>query len=187
MFPRRQSLFWMVLIMAGVALSASPASEGRHFAGYYELSKAELTPQEQIEGVIDKLQNIVDSDTPAAGKAADAIAKLQTALDGLNKTPPDNQAALGNIEGAVGDLEAASGLDSAQDDPTLTDCMDQLAGIAQQLAADAIEQAIARGGDSIIVAEAQQFLFDGDDLRASGALKDAVARYKDALAAAEGA
>jgi len=39
------------------------------------------------------------------------LTKLQTTLDELNKTPPDNEAAVGNIEGAIGDLEAAIGLD----------------------------------------------------------------------------
>ena len=129
----------------------------------------------------------VESGTSSTvGAVEDAKAKAQTALDELNTTPLDNQAAVGNIEGAVGDLEAAIGLDPAQD-PILTDLMDQLAGLAQQLASDALDQAIAQGGDPTVIADAQQALVEGDTLRASGAFKDAVNKYKDALAKAESA
>ena len=55
---------------------------------------------------------------------------MRDSISELTKTPPNNQAALGNIEGAVGDLEAAIGLDSAQDE-VLTDAMDALAGVAR--------------------------------------------------------
>ena len=65
--------------------------------------------------------------------------------------------------------------------------MDQFAAIARQLAVDAIDQAIAQGGDSGEINDAQQALAEGDALRASEAFKDAVANYKDALAKAEGA
>ena len=63
-------------------------------------------PSEALEDIIVRLQEIVD-DNPGecADKVEDALAKAQTALDELNKTPPGNQAALGNIEGSVGDLE----------------------------------------------------------------------------------
>ena len=50
-----------------------------------------VTPQAQVQGVIDDLQSIVDDNpgTPLADKIEDAAAKTQTALDELNKTPPD--------------------------------------------------------------------------------------------------
>ena len=51
-----------------------------------------------------------------------------------------------------------------------------------------MNQAIARGGEPNVIADAQQALGDGDILRATGALfKDAVNKYKDALAKAESA
>ena len=143
-------------------------------------------PCHLTENQIDVLQAIVDanSGTPLADKVEGAIAKAQTALSELTKTPPNNQAAVGNIEGVVGDLEAAIGLDSAQDD-VLTDAMDALAGVARQLAADAVDGAIAQGADPGVVSDAQQALADGDALRTSGAFKDAVNKFKDALAKAE--
>ena len=93
---------------------------------------------------------------------------------------------MSNIEGAVGDLEAAVGLDPTVDSD-LIDLMDELAGIAQQLATEALDEAIAQGGDPGDINDAQQALADGDALRASGAFKDAVNKYKDALAKAESA
>ena len=93
----------------------------------------------------------------------------------------DNQAVVGNIEGAVGDLEAAvkDGILSESESQ-----IDKLVCVAKQLAEDAIEQAIANGGDSDKIADAQDSLSEGDAL---GDSKDAVNKYKDALAAAEGA
>jgi len=139
-------------------------------------------PEEQIKNVIDKLRNI---DQP---KKDDAIAKLETALDELDKDPPDIQAAMGNIEGAIGEIEAAisDGLDSEVEDE-LTELMDTLAGIARQLAVNAINEAIAGDSDPDKVSEAQQSLADGDGLRALGEYKDAASKYKDAVANAEGA
>ncbi len=138
------------------------------------------------EATIAELQEIVDNNpgTPLADKLDDAIAHLIVALQELNKTPPDNRAAVGNIEGAVGDLEAAVN-DGLLDPVEGAQCMDQLAGIARQLAVNALDEAIARAGDVTVIADAQQFLADGDALRASGAFKDAVNKYKDALAKAE--
>jgi len=79
--------------------------------------------------------------TPLADKLEDALAKTLSALAELEKTPPDEQAALSKIEGAVGDLEAAKN-DGLLDTTAL---MDELAGIARQLATTAIDDALASG------------------------------------------
>ena len=145
-----------------------------------------IVQSDSLGTIIDDLQAIVDANPgPVADKVQDALDKARTALAETEKDPPDNQAAMGNIEGAVGDLEAAvkDGLLGAEG----TDLMDRLAAIAAQIAQDAIDEAIARGGDPATIADAQAALDDGDALRASGAFKDAVGKYKDALAKAEGA
>ena len=146
------------------------------------------TPRERIELLIADVQDLVNSGVPDQGKGADAIAKAQVALAELDKTPSDNQAAVGNIEGAVGELEAAvqEGLDPAQG-AELMDLMDGFAAVARQLATAAIDDAIDRGGDYGKIAVAQMALAQGDALRASGTFKDAVNEYKDAVANAEGA
>ncbi len=149
---------------------------------------------EQIEQLIVDLQAIVDANagTPLADKLEDALASVETGLDELNKEPPDNQAAVGNMEGAVGsicDAVVEEGLDPVQG----TQLMDKLAGVARQLAVEAIDEAVAAGGDQDAIDEAEVSLIVGDALRELGnsgvceAFKDAVNFYKDALAKAEGA
>lgn len=140
-----------------------------------------------LENVIDTLQVTINVNpgSPLADKIEDALAKSGTALEELYKIPPDNQAAAGNIEGAVGDLEAAvkDGLFDATQGIQL---MDDLSLIVRELAECDISQANDAGGDSSKIAEAQEKLEEGDSLRDGGAYKDAVSKYKDALSIAEG-
>jgi len=65
--------------------------------------------------------------------------------------------------------------------------MDNFAGIARQIAVNAIDEAVAAGGNPGEISDAQQSLADGDPLRTSGDFKDAVNKYKDALSKAESA
>ena len=150
-------------------------------------------PAAAIDAILEIHRIVADNPgTQLADKLEDAIAKLETAFADFFRTPPDNQAALGIIEGAVGDLVAA-----ANDDPDqaaqLIDLMNELAGIAREIAVNAVNEAILRAGDPSAIADAQHYLADGDALRASAAkdavykYKDALSRYKDALAKAESA
>ncbi len=150
------------------------------------------TPEQGMQNVIGQLQTIADAEgcpacTPLGDKVEDALAKAQTALSELTETPPDNQAAVGAIEGAVGDLCAAVN-DEGLDDPDQgTQLMDELAGVARQLAAEAIEEAIDAGGNA---QDAQASLLIGDALRALAQgdcdlFKDTVKEYKNALSKAE--
>ncbi len=146
-----------------------------------------LTHSEALEDVMATLQGIIENNlgTPLADKIEDTIAKTDTALEEINKTPPDNQAAAGNIEGAVGDLEAAV-KDGLLEATKGTQLMVDLAAIVRELAECAISQAIDAGGDPSKISEAQERLAEGDTLSASEAFKDAVNKYKDALSIAEG-
>ncbi len=154
-------------------------------------ARCPISPEATIDAAINELGNLVEPDagSPLAEKLNDAIDKLQTALDELNKIPPDNQAAVGTLEGAVGDVEAAvkDGLLDAAQGEEIEEIMDELAGAARQLAESEIEDATARGGDLDKIVEAGGALAAGDALRGEGAFKDAVNKYKDALAKAEGA
>lgn len=89
---------------------------------------------EALRAVIVKLRGIVDDNpgSPVADKVEDAAAKANTALGELEKTPRDNQAAAGNIEGAIGDLEAAVA-DGLLDPGNGNRLIDQLASIIRQL------------------------------------------------------
>lgn len=147
-----------------------------------------LGAAEQIEQVDADLEAIVAENpaTPAGDKAEDALPKVQAAEQKLAQTPPDRQGALGELEGAVGDLEAAvkDGVLSAADGNAL---MLEIVGAARLLAEQAIAEAEARGGDADKIAEARRALAQGDAKRDASQFKDAVARYKDAVAKAEGA
>ena len=145
-------------------------------------------PDFLIQKLINDLSAIIQANpnTKLADKMEDVLGSAQTALTELNKTPADNQAAVGNMEGAVGDLEAAV-KDGLLDTDTGNSLMDRFAGVARLLATAALKEAIARQGDKTKIAEAQDALADGDALRAAKAFKDAVSKYKDAVAIAEGA
>ena len=66
--------------------------------------------------------------------------------------------------------------------------MDTLTGTARFIAVTAIDNAInTPGSDPVKIADAQQFLADGDVLRADSLFKSAVNKYKDALTKAESA
>jgi hypothetical protein len=144
--------------------------------------------QQQTGAVGTELAETVTTNpaSPTSDKAEDALAKAQTALAELAKPSPDRQAALGAIEGAVGDLQA--GVKDGLLPAAATEAQIQtLVGAARLLALAALEEATARGGDPKTLGEARGSLAEGDARRAAGEPKDAVNKYKDALAKAESA
>ena len=157
------------------------------------LAFGEISLTEALQNVIDELQNIIDNNpgTPLADKLEDAKGSVQTAINQLNKTPPDNQATAGNIEGAAGSLEDAikdEGLDQTQGE----ELINQLLDISRQVALNAIDTANnTLGSDLGKIASANAALTNGDTLRTPptsfGDFKTAAAEYKVAIAEAEGA
>ncbi len=91
---------------------------------------------------------------------------------------PDIIAVQGTSEGAIGDFDAAisEGCSVGGD---LEGMMDDLAAIARALAVEGIGQTTA---DAQKISEALASLAEGDSLRDEGKFKDAVNKYKDALA-----
>ena len=149
--------------------------------GYVDVIQETEDAIAQIDSVIQQY-----SGTPVEDKLLDAKDKVETALEELNKSPPDNPAAVGNLEGAIGDIQAA--MDIALNEADGTQIMDQLAGIARQLAVAGINSALNQpNSDQEMISDARDFLAEGDMLRDSGAFKDAVNNYKDALEEAEDA
>jgi serine protease AprX len=145
------------------------------------------SPAATLRSAIAELDAIIAANPgPRSDKLEDARDKLRKALEELEKSPPARQSAMGAIEGALGDLEAARAeghLDAAQS----TRLLDRVTGAGRQLAVDAIKEATARGGNAGKIAEANRALAEGDAQRDAGNFKNAVAKYKDALAKAEGA
>lgn len=151
-------------------------------------------PAQTAANTIEKIENLIDADPDSdlAAKAQDAIEKLEDAVVELSKTPPDEQAAAGNIEGAIGELEAAV-KDGVLDLATGIAFMNDLVGISRTLATDAVALAVNEGGDAKDIKDAEKFLAKADKLRAKGQagkfrkFKDAANFYKDALSKADGA
>lgn len=154
----------------------------------------ESDPQRAIEEVIYDLEDLVDQsrDRKLADKAEDVVSKLEDAAQELSKNPADYPAAAGNIEGAIGDLEAVV-KDRLLDTSSGIGLMDDLVTISRGLATRALAEARTGRGKRDEMREARNQLARGDTLRASGrrgsigAFKRAASRYKDALAKAESA
>lgn len=142
-------------------------------------------PPQELECIVARLQAVIAANPGAcADKVEDALAGVVTALEEFLKTPPDDEAALGNLEGVVGDLEAAFDDGNCLDPDELEALMNDLAGIARAVAVVAIEDAITQGGDPGDIGDAQDSRAEGDALRDAGQHKDAVSKYKDAVAKA---
>ena len=162
-------------------LTLIPISDFPSLGGELNGLESGLTPLQVVCRIVAE-----NPGTPMADKLEGVIANVGTAFAERSKTPPDNQAALGKIEGAVGDLEAAVN-DDLLDSDLGAQLMNELAVFARQIAVNALNEAMAGDPDPDVIADAQQYLVDGDVLRALGAFKDAVNKYKDALAKAESA
>jgi len=140
-----------------------------------------ITATQATQQIVDESQNIIDNNpgTPLANTVQGAQASAQTAITELNKTPPDNQAAAGNVEGAVGTLEDAikdDGLDPVQGEQLIN----QLLDVSRQIAVNAINTANnTPGSDAGKISSANAALANGDSLRTPptsfGDFKDAAA------------
>ncbi|MCK4774883.1 MAG: hypothetical protein KAT30_08850, partial [Candidatus Krumholzibacteria bacterium] len=74
--------------------------------GGVSLTCAGLDPLATLDALTEQIRDIVDnnSGTKLADKLEDVLHNLETAQEELDKDPPDNQAAVGVMEGAAGDL-----------------------------------------------------------------------------------
>ena len=138
--------------------------------------------QDPVEGAQDAATaaQALAAGIPLAVMVGDALRASQEAVNELAQTPPDNHSALGDLQGAIGDLEVALG--AGRLDPVEgAYLMDQLAGMARVVAVVALEQALAQSGDPNKINIARQALADGDRRRLQGAFKNAVASYENVL------
>jgi PKD repeat protein len=146
------------------------------------------TPAQATSHAADQLQDLIEANpnTPLSDKLEDALAKTQEAQAAIAAQNMQRATGLGAIEGAVGDIQAAVN-DGLLDTATGNSLMQQLSGIARQLALDEIEEAQARGGNATVIQDAQSYFNQAEQLRSTGTYKDSVGKYKDAIAKAESA
>lgn len=139
------------------------------------------TSEKELEVLI-----TADPELSVADDLESILEKMRNGLDELAKIPPNRQAAARSIEGAIDDIETAvdAGLLPAASGNEL---MDTLVEAVRLFADQAVAEAVARSADPAQIAEALESLADGDAQRATGAFKDAVNKYRDALSKAEGA
>jgi len=161
---------------------------GVDFHGVAEETKSFTVYLDNWKFLLNWLQETIDNNlgSDLADKIEDVLEKTEKAYEELNKNPPDYQAVIGNLEGAVGDLEAVV-KDSLLDSITGMELMELYAEIARQIAVNAINEAEACGGAQDEIIEAWAYLTEADNLRDLEKFKDALNKYKDALAKAESA
>jgi len=140
-------------------------------------------PVSALSDISDDIQILIDANvgTPIEDKLNSAQSMID---DAIGKIGSDNQDAVSKIEGAEGDVEAAENEGLDPDDGKIV--MDDLAGVARQIARDEIDQGIAGACDGSLIDDAIEALSEGDSLRASESYKDAVSKYKDAVSKAQG-
>ena len=143
------------------------------------------TSAQALQDLIDTLNTIFlnNQGKKFTNELKDALDRARRALTELNKTPPNNKQAVDRIKQAVDKIDKAvdQGFNSGQG----RELMDGFAGVARQLAVDAINKAIAQKGNPKKIKEAQQELAKGDALRASLHFEKAVEHYKEAIEEAE--
>jgi hypothetical protein len=135
-----------------------------------------------FKAFIVRLQAIVSANPGACrDKVEDALYSTKIVLRKVSRTPPRNVGALGTLEGAVGDLEAAYDDGACSDPGELSELLDDLVNSARAMAMQIIAEAISNGGSNGDIRDAQKAFSEGEAFRAAGKHKDAVAKYKDAV------
>jgi hypothetical protein len=66
-----------------------------------------LPPKAQLEEIAAELRKIAAKQDDNGGRVGQALEKVESAVERLEKTPPDNQGAVGDIKNAVQKLDAA--------------------------------------------------------------------------------
>jgi hypothetical protein len=131
---------------------------------------------------VDRTKEIINTNRrKCRDKVEDALSGMETVLEELLKSPPDNEAALGNLEGAVGDLEAAHDDGYCRNPGELSSLLEDITRGARMFTVQLIEEVAASGRRRGDVRDARKSLAEGDKMRAEGKYKDAVAKYKDAV------
>jgi hypothetical protein len=91
-----------------------------------------LPPKAELEEIAAQLREIADKHDDGGGRVGQALEKVESAIERLEKTPPDNQGAVGDIKNAVQKLDAAL-TDGEIDVVQRTGFVTRLNAVSQQL------------------------------------------------------
>ena len=153
-------------------------------------SLADPLEADRIVGQLNEL--IADNEnTPVGDKLRDTLNSIVAAEDDLRKQPPEKEAGISDLEAAVASICEA--VDSGLETDIAYGLVNPLVGFARELAVNAIDEAMAQGGDFRDIEAAATSLAAGDAHRSANfegnceASKDAVTSYSAALINAENA
>jgi ADYC domain len=147
-----------------------------------------LMSEYNSSGVIPLVRNILNGNPnkPVADKVEDALAKLEDGFASLAETPADREQAAADFESASGDLDAAfrDRLLSASYGKGL---LNRIAAVARSQATSARTANACAPRHPPRLADSLAHIATGDLRRAAGRYKDACAAYKSAVILAEDA
>ena len=122
----------------------------------------------------------------SSDRLEDALTKLEAAREEFAQTPTDRLAAVGDLQAATQNLQAA--FDAGEISAFGYSVIARRFADNSRLTADqAIAEAKARGGNAEAIADAEAALAKGDEKRAASEFADAVAQYRKACKTATGA
>lgn len=169
----------------GMIVGWSQNAAGQMRPAMWELLFA---PEERTQNAVDALTTIRDT-TSSPGhvdKLNDVLIKANDAIANFQANPPNNESAVADLESAASELQGAIDVGAIDPDMGLS-LLEVFTQAGRDVAVAAIDAAIARSGDPGKIADAQAELAEGDTFRGNGQHKDALAKYKSAIAIAESA
>jgi hypothetical protein len=146
---------------------------------------------QRAQALVATLQSLVtaytSTDPAIAGTLDNARSKAQDAVDALSAQPPDPARAAQKLQDMATKVQDAVNLYPGLDPAQGATLMDEGAAIARELATNAIDAAIARGGGLLSILAAQTSRTSGDTVRLLGDYITAIGDYQSAISAALGA
>ena len=137
-------------------------------------------PRRVQTALIDGLQRLLPTgDKKLDGQIAKAVRSLQLGLDA--RLWADDAHLTGKGQRVFQEARnAVSALSTATGSSSVTEALDGIVAMAEELAAIAIDEAVAAGGDAAKLAQAKAHMVDASTAIAGGRLADAVHSYRQA-------
>ena len=137
-------------------------------------------PRRVQTALIDGLQRLLPTgDRKLDGQIAKAVRSLELALD--TRLWADDAHLTGKGQRVFQEARnAVSELSTTNGSSSVAEALDGIVAVAEELAAIAIDEAVAAGGDAVKLAQAKAYMVDASTAIAGGRLADAVHLYRQA-------